>query len=458
MTNHLKPSFYNLVFDIDCKEVLFNTNSGNLIELGTELREALADGNLADVPLSILQELGDLGFVVHSVQDERAAYLQRYEHSKGHGGALSVKLFMATSCNLGCPYCYQAAPTKSGNVIRKEQLDRFLKWIDIECKNDAINGLELELYGGEPLLAKLLMPGLIESINQICGKHQVPVRFEIVTNATLMDDTIIDLFIRNRVFMQITLDGDKVTHDNRRAWKKTGEGSFDTIFNNLEKISQRGGAELVRLRMNVDQHNVGEVEQLARKAHALGIGSFSCGRIHFREKQMDYETSMISSAEFDESLDLQIFRILGPLGYADSPSNLESKDTCLYHWTRGFAVSPTLEFFKCDELIDYPEYCVGRINSNGNLVMNIGEYEKAVSRKPTDFEYCASCRYLPQCGSGCSIRALNVTGTPHAHFCETTHESVRRRVASYVRAEDQGLIIKEQESNCSKYNCGACQF
>lgn len=449
----LTSSFYNLFFEADKKDILFNTHRGVIIEITPELRIAIEENRLTDIPEELIETLKEMKFLVPVGYDELAEYLQRYENSKEQGGALTLKLFMATSCNLGCPYCYQSAPTKPGNVIKKEQLDSLLKWIEWECRESGITALHMEFYGGEPLLARLLMPSFMNRLNDVCRKYAIPVQYEIITNATLMDDTIIDLFVKNRVQMQITLDGDKEKHDQRRAWKTTGKGSFEQIFNNLEKICARGAGDLVRLRINVDQNNINDVEPLARKAHQLGIKSFMCGRIHFREKKTDYDANMISSEQFDENFDLEIFKILQPLGFADSPAPLESRDTCLYHWKKGFSVSPSLDLFKCDELIDNPEYCVGHIGVDGIPVYNQVEYEKAVSRKPTDFEHCSTCRYLPQCGSGCSIRALNGKGTPHLNFCEATYDSVKRKVTSYVRAEGQGLISDQSPSGCQNCNC-----
>lgn len=449
----MKSSFYNLCFHGEGFVRVFNTHRGTLCDVPIEVESMLNKGHINEIDSENYEVLVNLGMLVESDVDEVAEYLGRYEESKNRSGALSVMLFMATSCNLGCPYCYQSAPSKPGNVIRKEALDRFVSWVKWEIVNNAIASLELKFYGGEPLLARLLMPGFIAALNRVCSEGGIPVVYDIVTNATLFDESLIRLFVENSIRMQITLDGSGETHDKRRAWKGSGKGSFEEIFANLELIANYGGAHLINLRMNVDQENISEVGELARRARALGIGTFTCGRIHFREKQTEYQDKMLSFESFDETFDLEIFRILAPLGYADSPANLDSRDTCLYHWKRGFAVSPSLDLFKCDELIDHPEYRVGSIDDNGVPVMNVIEYEKAVSRKPTDFESCTSCRYLPQCGSGCSIRALNAKGTPHLNFCEATYESVRRKVNSYAIAAAEGLIPDESENKCGSCHC-----
>jgi uncharacterized protein len=451
----LAPSFYNLLFEIDGKQVIYNTLSGNIAELTTELKSVLELNLVTSIPEELSAQLQELGFLKEEGYNETDEYLRRYEVSKEKGGELWLKLFMATSCNLGCPYCYQSAPAKPGNVIKKEEINRLLNWFDWECQHNKITGIEIEFYGGEPLLARLQFPRFIRDINQVAKRHSIRVGYSIITNATLLDDELIDLFVSNNVSMQITLDGDRDTHDQRRAWKTTGKGSFETIFRNLETICDKGGAHLIRLRMNVDQQNIREVGALASRARSLGIENFSCGRIHFREKQTEYAGNTISSKDFEENFDLEIFRLLQPLGYASSPAKLDSVDTCLYHWKRGFAVSPSLELFKCDELIDFPEYCVGHIDQDGIPHLKTAEYEKAVSRKPTDFEHCATCRYLPQCGSGCSIRALNAKGTPHLNFCEATFDSVKRKVRAYIHAEEEGLITEQTTSACGSCHCDA---
>jgi uncharacterized protein len=447
-------SFYNLFFEIDNILVVFNTLSGSVLEIDRELEQLLESGETQNIPVELHDDLLSLGIIIPSGKDELDEYLKRYEVSKERRGALTLKLFLATSCNLGCAYCYQSAPGKPGNVIQRAELDKLLIWIQNEFSTNGITGIEIEFYGGEPLLARLQLPRFIREVNRISAVFEAKPNYSIVTNATLMDDELIDLFIENQVTMQITLDGDQETHDERRNWKTTGKGSFDQIFKALEKICGKGAGNLVRLRMNVDQKNFLDVKPLAEKSRSLGIGTFTCGRIHFREKKVEYEVNMISTQEFEENFDLEIFRILQPLGYADSPSNLDSKDTCLYHWKRGFSVSPELNLYKCDELIDFPEYRVGWIDEGGRLQLIQGEYEKAVSRKPTDFEHCSTCRYLPQCGSGCSIRALNAKGTPHLNFCEATYESVQRRVAAYVKASDEGMTPIQSESRCGSCHCG----
>ncbi len=435
-------SFYNLIFKVDGEHILFNALNGNICEISENVRKILENGHPSLLPHDIFESLKSNGFISPYGQSELHGYLKEYEDSKIRGGRLSLKVFLAEGCNLGCPYCYQSAPSKSANVMSSSTLSRLLAWIRAELSS-GITGVDLEFYGGEPLLARGPLGVFIRDVTRLKEDFSVPINFSIITNATLLNDELIGVFMANNITMQITLDGTRTTHDKRRFYKGSQKGSYDTIVKKLYRIREMGASHLVRLRMNVDAENVHDVEAVAQLATDLGIVDFSAARIHFREKETNYEPAIPRLVDIEAGLDspeMIMFRAMSKFGFADSPVSLDAKTTCMYHWHRGFAVSPTLHLFKCDELIDYPEYSVGFIDEDGALNIKSTAYQKAVGRKPSDFAHCESCRFLPQCGSGCSIRALNTKGSPDTNYCEETSQSVHAKVALYVRASRAGFL------------------
>ena len=425
------------------------------MEVTADLVEAMERNDTSILDQETEQTLTDLGFLIVGEDSELKRYLDRYEESKIRGGRLSLKVFLATGCNLGCPYCYQSAPNRPKDVISDEMLDRLHVWLDKECR-DGTPAIDLEFYGGEPLLARRSLVGFIEKLSGAAIAYGTSINYSIITNATLLNDTLINLFKRHKVHMQITVDGGAETHDARRFFKGTKKGSFDLIVQKLERIAELGAVDLIRLRMNVDAQNISDIEPVATLARRLGIMDFSAARVHFREKAVSYPHMIDPDRENpleENPPELEMFRVMARYGYADSPASLESKTTCMYHWERGFAVSQSMHLFKCDELIDHPEHSVGFINESGELVLNYAAHRQAVERKPTDFEHCTSCRYLPQCGSGCSIRALNTKGTPHENYCEETYASIKRKIELYLRAEAEGLIPESGSVGCSHCSC-----
>jgi len=271
----------------------------------------------------------------------------------------------------------------------------------------------------------------MERLSKAADASGKPLEYRIVTNGTLLDDGLIELFVARQVQMQITIDGKKETHNSRRFWKETMKGSFDQLDRNIKKIVSIGGANLIQLRMNVDSDNINEVSDVAAYATANGIKDFKRGNIHFWNKQSAYDNKLLRADSRSNSAEIKLFRNLKSQNFSDTPVDLEPKTTCLYQWQHGYTVTPNLDFYKCDELIDYPEKAIGKLDEQGNLLLHKDNYDDAVNRKPTDFENCETCRYLPQCGSGCSVRALNTKGSLNKNFCEASYDSVRKKVELY---------------------------
>ena len=211
----LKKSFYNLTFEIGQQIVLFNTLKGTVCEVSDDLASALKRNDISSIPNDLILDLKECGFLVSASSDELAEYLRKYEDSKKRDGVLTLMLFLATSCNLGCSYCFQSAPDKPANIIKKEKLNTVLKSIEHQFKSEAVSGVDVQFYGGEPLLARKHLPWFISTLNEICATSGKSSSLSIITNGTLLNERLIDLFVSNRVQMQITLDGGKGIHDQR---------------------------------------------------------------------------------------------------------------------------------------------------------------------------------------------------------------------------------------------------
>lgn len=430
----LKPSFYNLFFKIEGRSIIFNTLTSAIAELNADDLRCIRDNNIGTLDEETIGMLENMGVIVEDDYNELQEYLSQYERSKDQDGRIHAKLMLSTSCNLSCTYCYQSASENPTNIMGDSAVRAFIQWTENQFINDTnVRGLAIELYGGEPLLARVRLPLLFRELNRLSKIYNIPVSYSIVTNGTLLDDSLIDIFVDNRVDIQITLDGDKETHDSRRRWK-SGAGTYDQIVASIRKILARGGADLLQVRMNIDSNNLPKVSGLAIELKTIGVKRFHCGWIHFREKIMLYSDYIIDACELDSTVDLELYKVLNPLGYAVSPCDLERKMTCMFHWKNGFVFTPSMDVFKCDELIGQKEHCIGHVNNDGDMILDRATYDKSISRTPADFTDCPSCRYLPQCGSGCAIKSLHSKGNLHSNYCEVSSDSVFRKVSNYINA------------------------
>lgn len=126
-------------------------------------------------------------------------------------------------CNLNCPYCYVGDSRKKDELTTQE-------WFNV------INQIPFYSYvtlvGGEPLLRKDFIPILEKTAKKTLGKVNV------VTNGLLINDEIIDAFIRSKmILLSVSLDGYGKTHDNNRA----KEGAFEKVIANLEHFNSKKG-------------------------------------------------------------------------------------------------------------------------------------------------------------------------------------------------------------------------
>lgn len=124
-------------------------------------------------------------------------------------------------CNLKCPFCYERF---ARNLVQEElPLERWLQLIR-ELKQLAI--LKLTLIGGEPFCHPYMEHFLDELTN-------APIRFDVGTNGTLLDDAWIrKLKQTNRcAAITLSLDGFKDYHDSIR-----GNGTFEAVLNAIHKL------------------------------------------------------------------------------------------------------------------------------------------------------------------------------------------------------------------------------
>lgn len=83
------------------------------------------------------------------------------------------------------------------------------------------------------------------------------VKHSIITNGYLFNDMAISIFKEYPLdLIQITLDGQKDSHNKLRALKNSMKPTFDVIINNLKSIVTELPTTKIHLRINVDKTNL----------------------------------------------------------------------------------------------------------------------------------------------------------------------------------------------------------
>lgn len=133
---------------------------------------------------------------------------------------------IATNCNLHCKGCYARANKSCGNNLKDSEMSEE-RWWQIFNEAKEVGIPFLLLLGGEPLMRR----GVIEKASSV--KEIV---FPIFTNGTMLDESYINLFDKNRNLVpMISIEGDKCQTDERR-----GEGTYNLIMNVMNSLNKKG--------------------------------------------------------------------------------------------------------------------------------------------------------------------------------------------------------------------------
>ncbi|OGQ81532.1 MAG: hypothetical protein A2289_24925 [Deltaproteobacteria bacterium RIFOXYA12_FULL_58_15] len=183
-------------------------------------------------------------------------------------------LCMTERCNLSCAYC------EKSHMLEKmppdinytdDELIRFLK---------SFSELELEIYGGEPLLRTDLLEKLV---------REVPIKhFFVQTNGLLLDRVGRELGEEVDVF-SISLDGPPQLTNRLR-----GKGVYERAIANAKSLRDRGYRGRVDVRMTISPG----ADISTAVGHFLGECEFSFAQIYWQLNVLFHELSWKTEGPF----------------------------------------------------------------------------------------------------------------------------------------------------------------
>ena len=158
------------------------------------------------------------------------------------GGVVkALCLHVAHTCNLDCAYCFASQGKYHGEravmpfEVGKQALDFLIQ------NSGSRRNLEVDFFGGEPLMNWEVVKQLVSYARGQEGPHQKHFRFTLTTNGVLLDDEVIEFANREMDNVVLSLDGRKEIHDRLRV-DRAGRGSYDRIVPKFQKLVEaRGG-------------------------------------------------------------------------------------------------------------------------------------------------------------------------------------------------------------------------
>jgi uncharacterized protein len=149
----------------------------------------------------------------------------------------TILLKVASRCNIDCSYCY----VYHQGDTSWERMPKHMSLATVENVRKQLAALyedqqysfAVVLHGGEPLLLPrhilgALLQGLAESLPATCKRA-------IQTNGTLIDDDLLDLCLRTRTTISVSLDGPADVNDAFRI-AFNGEGTHGRAAAGIDRI------------------------------------------------------------------------------------------------------------------------------------------------------------------------------------------------------------------------------
>ena len=155
-------------------------------------------------------------------------------------------LHVAHDCNMRCKYCFGDTGAFEGQRSLLS-FETGKKAIDFLIKHSGSRrNLEIDFFGGEPLLNFDVVKELVAYGKQVQEDHGKNIRFTITTNGLLLDDEKIDYINSNMVNVILSIDGRPHVNDSMRK-TVNGKGTYELIHKNyLNLVNKREGTYYVR--------------------------------------------------------------------------------------------------------------------------------------------------------------------------------------------------------------------
>lgn len=325
---------------------------------------------------------------------------------------LAFNIWVTTSCNYACSYCYEGAKKKS-IFMDVETANRTVEFVEYISKREGEKNIDINFHGGEPTLNSLIIEHIM---NRIKDKSSMKVHTTMTTNCSEFYEEGIQIIDE----LTLSIDGNRITHDKNRKWKN-GRGTFDRSFHNA--LLYLGRHSNIKVNLVITSHTV---EDVYDNVFFLVDSGFKIIVPH-----VDYYDTEWNENNF-ETLYEQFKRIKDELrnqNLQDVQVGLleqvvKRKSKCIVGKTQ-FQIYPDGSIYPCAVVAGNPKYCFG------NVVTGIDEtrvkYLNSLMN-PQVYE-CADCKYYDYCAT-CRCYFVNETLTgsmyvPSGVVCAMEHLKIR---------------------------------
>jgi uncharacterized protein len=354
----------------------------------------------------------------------------------------TLVLNVNTGCNLGCTYCYKedlAIPAK-GEKMNFDIASRSVELLLTQAQSRGKVGIVF--FGGEPLTNMPLIRQVVDYAEARSREEDKLVDFSLTTNATLLNEDIIDYFNEHRFGISVSIDGPKIIHDrNRRT--VGGRGTYDVVARKVRMLLGRYRAKPVGARVTLTG---GTTEVEAIHAHLRGeLGFHEVGYAPVTAAEdagHGLSTDELNAVYAAFERMGEDYRVQALRGRNTGFSNLHQLMTDLHEGRRKalpcgagvglLAVDKSGGLNLCHRFTGSDMPTFGSVDEGIDKASLSAFLEKAADREGT---HCETCRIRNLCAGGCYHESYTRYGDAHHrtyHYCDLLRSWVDFGVRVYT--------------------------
>lgn len=325
-------------------------------------------------------------------------------------------LHVSHDCNLRCEYCFAETGDFGGDrKIMSPEVGK--KAIDfLIAKSFGRENLEVDFFGGEPLMAWDTVTATVDYARSIEKQHGKNFRFTITTNGLLLDDEKIEYINREMSNCVLSLDGRKEVNDRIR-YTPNHKGSYELIvpkYRQLVKGRVNEGRTDYYIRGTFTKYNLDFAKDVLHMAE-LGFKQLSVEPV-VTDPSLPYALTEgdlpAIFAEYDRLYEI-MKKEPDRFNFFHFKVDLD-QGPCAIKRLRGcgcgneyVAVTPDGEIFPCHQFVGMEDWKMGNI-SDGNINKDIKDYfakTHIYSKKG-----CSDCWARFYCSGGCNANSFQYEG------------------------------------------------
>lgn len=352
-------------------------------------------------------------------------------------------LHISHDCNLRCEYCFADEGKYSGErEVMSEAVGTAAIDFLMEHSGNRRN-LEVDFFGGEPLLNLGVVKAVVEHAKALGKKHGKQFKFTMTTNALLLNDDTIAYLNREMDNVVLSIDGRKETHDSVRK-TASGKGSFEVALKNSLKFRSVRGDKSYYVRGTFTALNKDFFKDVLF-LNDCGFDQISIEPVILPEKHrlaLKKEDVDIVNNNYELLAKEYVLRRKSGDRWFNFFHFFIDMDNapCLTKRLKGcgagneyLAVSPTGELYPCHQFVGKSEYKMGDVFDKQ---IDADIKERFASCNLLSKPLCKSCFAKYHCSGGCTANNINYGGgmdQPYEVSCAMMKKRLECALYAYAK-------------------------